>query len=127
MPVHPARCAAGAEHQGAARTQVEPPAVGQIAHQAGAVGVVAEPAIAVSDQGIDRACALGARAEEIAQLNGLLLVRQGDIGADPAGTGETRHRSGEIAVRAFDCGVFEFDPALPPEPGWIRGDSEAAR
>ncbi|KAG0756207.1 hypothetical protein G6F22_020368 [Rhizopus arrhizus] len=47
--------ATGTDQQHAAATQVQAVAVGQVAHQADAIGGVTVPAVALAQQGVDRA------------------------------------------------------------------------
>jgi hypothetical protein len=75
------------------------------------------PALAVADQRVDRAGAFGARAEQVAQPRGRLLVRQRDVGAGTTGAREAGERGREIAGCRFDRGVIERDRRLPAERG----------
>ncbi len=55
--------AAGAEQQYLAGPEIDAVTLGYVVHEAGAIGVVAMPAGRVTDHGVDRAAALGARRE----------------------------------------------------------------
>jgi hypothetical protein len=112
---HAAGAAAGAQQQGTARAQVQPLAAGQVAHQPGAVGVVAMPGVAVAHQGVDRAGAARAFGDVLAQVEGDLLQRQGDVGAGAAVRGELGQRLGEMAGLGVDRPVIDRNARLPPE------------
>ena len=114
---HAVRGAAGAEKQGAATAQVQCLALGEVAHQAGAVGVVADPVGAVEGQRIGRAGDARAFTQSRAQRGGGLLVRQGDVGAAAAGGGEHAQCVGEGLRRHVDRLVAHRHAELARERG----------
>src|SRR5690606_41626593 len=98
-----------------AAAQVQAVAGGEVAYQAGTVGVVAVPLAVVAGQGVDRAGAARARAELRAQGEGQLLQRQGHIAAAAAAGGELLQQRGETVRRGVDGGVVQGDAELRRE------------
>jgi len=108
----PARAAAGTQQQGAPAAQVQPLALGQIADQADAIGIVCMPAAFRAHQRVrhthpHRPLAVAAR-----QFEGAALEGQGDVGADATTRGECFERSREVGRAGFDRRVFEVDAGL---------------
>ena len=114
---HAARGAAGADQQRAARAQVQRMAAGEVAHQAGAVGVVAVPGVAVAHQGVGGAGATRVLGGVRAQGEGGFLQRRGDVGAGAATGGEFGQRLLETGRLRVDRAVVDGDPGLPAERG----------
>ena len=106
------RRSAGAEQQRAPLAQVVAVAIGQIAHQSRAIGVVAAPTATVAQQGIHRAGTLRACAQRTAQRQRDRLVRHGDIGAGTAVVGEFLQHLRERSRRRIDGDVIHRDAAL---------------
>jgi hypothetical protein len=82
---HAARGAAGAQQKDATACWIAAEVVLQVAHQAGAIGVVADDGSGIEAQRIDRAGGLGARAALGGEAEGILLEGHRDIDAAPAG------------------------------------------
>ena len=82
--------AAGAEQQhpfaGDRAAEVD----GDVAQDAGTVGVVAEDAVGAESEGVHRAGGLGARRAPGGEAVGVFLERHGDVGASPTLAHETR-------------------------------------
>jgi hypothetical protein len=115
---HAAGGAAGAEQQHAAAAQVQAMTLGQVVHQADAVGVVAVPAAVVTvQQGVDRAGTAGAGTGLGAQAQRQFLQRQGDAGTAAAAGGETRQELLELVRRRVDGRELQGHAELGGEGG----------
>ena len=85
--------AARADDQHAAVGDHQSEVVAQVAHQAGAVGVVAEDAVALDRERVDRRRVRGARGELVRDVDRGDLVGQGDVEPAAATAEELRTRA----------------------------------
>ncbi|ODU49360.1 MAG: hypothetical protein ABS92_06090 [Thiobacillus sp. SCN 63-374] len=114
---HAARRAAGTEQQDALAGERAMQVAGEIGHQSGAVGVVAENAAGIERQRVHRAGALGPRAEAVCQGKCLFLERYRDVGAAPARRYELRYAVGKAVLRREDRLVRHVLPGLTGKRG----------
>ena len=94
------RAAAGADEKDASATQVDAGVALDVAHEAGAVGVVAEPAVGVEAQRVARGRDPRSRRRLRDLLERFELERHRHVAAARAAGGERAYGSGEAVERA---------------------------
>ena len=114
-----ALCRAARSHQQHAPARDRASEVdGDVAQQADAVGVVAAHAARVECQGIHDPCRTRPFAERVpAILKSLLLERQSNVCAAPAGGAERVHGARKTIERRLKLRVFDILPCLAGELG----------
>jgi hypothetical protein len=119
------RRAAGADHQGIART-IRPPGGGgiEIAEKTEIVGIVAVDLSVADDQRIDRTNGLGKVIDAIAERKDRFLVRDGDITPDEFARAKAFEKGGKFGRRDVDRFIGAIN-AVFGEPGAV--DERRAR
>ena len=96
----------------------------EVAHQARAIGVVAEQAAVLAQrQRVHGAGALRARREFVDQARGGFLVRNGDVEALAAAGEELAHGRLELlrASRRWSCTTSDW-PVCAAKRAWMKGE-----
>ena len=92
--------AAGADHEHARAGECDAGVALDVAHEPGAVGVVAVPAVGIEAQHVARAGEAGARAVAVGERPGVELERHRHVAAAAAAGNEAAHRRCERVERA---------------------------
>ncbi|GLT23734.1 hypothetical protein GCM10007933_32040 [Zoogloea oryzae] len=113
--------AARAQQQHAPAGHGEAQVDGDVAQDAGAVGVVAQGAVGAEGQGVHRAGGLGAGREPVGQVEGFELEGHGDVHPASAGGLEALHGGGEAVEGREQRLVAELLAGLGGEGGVDAG------